>query len=78
MKKNRPQKKYSAIAKVGYDMINKKPICVLYRFNKIDNFLQFMQKKYSPVWINIYYKSGDKKGKLAYTWGKFKGLQEAF
>ena len=72
MIKERPKKRYTAIAKIGYDQTLKNNICVLYRFNNIDNFLKFMQKKYVPVWINIYYKSGDQAGKLAYTWGKFK------
>jgi hypothetical protein len=78
MKKERPKKRYTAIAKIGYDQTLKNNICVIYRFNNIDNFLKFMQKKYVPVWINIYYKSGDQAGKLAYTWGKFKGLQNAY
>lgn len=78
MKKERPKKRYTAIAKIGYDQTLKNNICVLYRFNNIDNFIKFMKKKYVPVWINIYYKSGDQAGKLAYTWGKFKGLQTAY
>jgi len=78
MKKERPKKRYTAIAKVGYDKTLKQNICVLYRFNDINNFLKFMQKKYNPAYINIYYKSGEQAGKLAYTWGKFKGLQTAY
>lgn len=78
MKKERAKKKYSAIAKVGFDPATKNNICVLYRFNDIDNFLKFIQKKYPVVWINIYHKSGDQARKLAYTWGKFKGLQTAY
>jgi hypothetical protein len=78
MKKERAKKRYTAIAKVGYDKTLKNNICVLYRFNDIDNFLKFIQKKYPVSWINIYYKSGDQAGKLAFTWGKFKGLQTAY
>jgi hypothetical protein len=78
MKKVRPKKRYTAIAKVGYDTTLKQNICVLYRFNNVDNFIKFMQTKYVPLWINIYYKSGDQAGKLAYTWGKHKGLQSAY
>jgi hypothetical protein len=78
MKKERPQTKYTGIAKIGYDKAIKNNICVSYRFNDINNFLLFMERKHKPIWINIYYKSGDQKGKLAYTWGKFKGLQQAY
>jgi hypothetical protein len=72
------KKKYVGIAKVGYDPAFKQPICVKYRFDRMDKFLIFIQHKFPAVcWINIYYKSGANKGKLCYTWGKLKGLQEA-
>jgi len=47
MIKQRPKKRYTAIAKIGYDQTLKNNICVLYRFNNIDNFLKFMQKNTS-------------------------------
>lgn len=77
-KKQRRKKKFTAIAKVGYDPAIKKNICVLYRFDNFDKFLIFMQKKYSPIWINIFFNTGDQKGKLYKTWGKIKGLQTAY
>jgi hypothetical protein len=77
-KKIKVSKKFTAIAKVGWDASNKKNICVKYRFDKVDNFIAFMQRKYTNIyWINIYYKTGVQKGKLCYTWGKHKGLQNA-
>ena len=78
-KKNKTVKKYVAIAKVGYNASLKQNICVKYRFNKIDRFLIFIQQKFpSVVWINIYFNDGINKNKLMYTWGKMKGLQEAY
>ena len=54
MKKERAKKRYTAIAKVGYDKVLKNNICVLYRFNDIDNFLKFIQKKYPVSWISFH------------------------
>ena len=73
-KKERPKKRYTAIAKTGYDLALKKNICVKYRFNDINNFLKFMQTKHQPLWINIFYNTGAEKGKLAYTYGRIQGL----
>ena len=68
-------KKYNAIAKVGYNPTTKENICVKYRFNKIDNFISFINSKYNNVyWINIFDKQTRQ---LKYTWGKKKGLEEA-
>lgn len=67
-------KRYTAIAKVGY-IQGKGNVCVKYRFNNLDNFMAFIRKKYDPYWINIFYKSGDQAGMLAYTWGRKKGLE---
>lgn len=70
---------YIAISKVGYDKTTKSAICVKYRFNNIDNFLIFINKKFPSVcWINIYYRKGINKNRMAYTWGKNKGLRLAF
>ena len=69
-------KRFTAVAKVGWDPIRGN-ICVKYRFNDLNNFLAFMQRKYSPYWINIFYKSGTQAGRLAYTWGRKKGLEDA-
>jgi len=78
-KKNKTVKKYVAISKVGYNGSMKQNICVKYRFNKIDRFLIFIQQKFpAVVWINIYSNDGINKNKLLYTWGKMKGLQEAY
>ena len=72
----RREHKYSAICKVGYDTNLKQPICVKYRITKMDNFLEFIQKKFPQVaWINIFTRS-DKK--LAFTWGNQKGLKEGY
>ena len=74
---NRPERKYSGIAKIGYDTNTKNNICVKYRFNDVQKFILFMNRKYSPMWINIYNRIGPDKNKLAYTWGRNKGLQKA-
>lgn len=76
--KNRPERKFTAIAKVGYDKSIQKNICVKYRTNKPENVIAFLQKKFPSVcWINIFHRIGDRKNMLAYTWGKNKGLQPA-
>lgn len=70
------EKRFIAIAKVGYDP-GRGNICVKYRFNDLNNFLAFMQRKYTPYWINIFNKTDPQAGKLVYTWGRKKGLQDA-
>jgi hypothetical protein len=77
-KKKKPLRKYTAIAKVGYDPAAKKNIMVLYRFNNMQDFLRFITGKYNVAFINIFYLAGNERGKLAYTWGKHKGLQNAY
>ena len=77
-KKTRAEKKYSAIAKVGYNKENKTNICVKYRFNDINDFLKFMNRKYNVQWINIFYRTGEQSNKLAYTWGNKKGLEKPY
>lgn len=77
--KIRPKKLYTAIAKVGYNKSLQQNICVKYRFNKVDNFLIFIQKKFPSIcWINIFNNIGIDKDKLVYTWGKNKGLQRPY
>ena len=51
-KKERKNKKFVAIAKVGY-LPGQGNICVKYRFNNLENFMAFMNRKYQPYWINI-------------------------
>ena len=75
--KTKSERMYAGIAKVGYDPILKQPICVKYRFNNIEKFFSFVTKKYPVSWINIFYRKGEQKNKLAYTWGSKKGLQPA-
>ena len=68
-KKNKP-KKFTAIAKTD------NYVFVKYRFNKWDNFLNFLLKKYPGTrFINIFSNKGADKEQLVYTWGKNKGLQ---
>jgi len=74
----RPERKFSGIGKIGYDTNLKNNICVKYRFNDVNKFIIFMINKHNPMWINIYNRTGTNKNKLAYTWGKNKGLQTAF
>jgi len=76
-KKKRPLRKYTAIAKIGYNKDTKENIFVKYRFNNIDNFLKFLTTKHTPLYCNIFYLAGNQRGKLCYTWGKNKGLQTA-
>lgn len=75
--RKKAERKYCGIAKISYNSATKQPVCCKYRFNDITKFLFFLQQKYPLVcWCNIYYRTGTQKNKLAYTWGKFKGLQE--
>lgn len=73
-KKERKSKKYVGIGKVGY-IAGKGNICVKYRFNDINNFLAFMNRKYTPYWINIFSNDGPDKNRLVFTWGRKKGLE---
>ena len=76
-KRKKAERKFSAIAKIGYDKNLKQNICVKYRFNNLDNFLNFIQKKHNPFFVNIYFRTGVNARQLAYTWGRNKGLQSA-
>jgi heterodisulfide reductase subunit A-like polyferredoxin len=75
---SRPQRKFSGIAKVGFNTSTKQNICVKYRFNDVNKFIIFINNQFNPLWINIYYRTGEQKNKLAYTWGRNKGLQSAY
>ena len=75
--RKRPLRKFTAIAKVGYNVTEKQNIMVKYRFNDLDKFILFMQRKWQPRYINIFYLAGNQRGKLAYTWGSKKGLEAA-
>jgi len=77
-KKNKVERKFSAIAKIGFDTSTKQNICVKYRFNDVNKFIIFINNKFNPLWINIYYRTGEQRNKLAYTWGRNKGLQSAY
>ena len=67
-------RKYTAIVKTG-TLPDGSNICVKYRFNNINNFLNFIQAKYPNVkWANIYNKETKQ---LIYTWGNKKGLCDA-
>ena len=61
-----------------FDTSTKQNICVKYRFNDVNKFIIFINNKFNPLWINIYYRTGEQKNKLAYTWGRNKGLQSAY
>ena len=76
-KKKRPLRRYTAIAKIGYDNTLKQNVMVKYRFNNLDNFIAFLIKKHNPLYCNIFYLAGEQRGKLCYTWGRKKGLETA-
>ena len=73
-KKIKAERKCCGIAKIGFDKSTKQNICVKYRFNDLDNFLKFIQKKHNPFFVNIYFRTGVNARQLAYTWGRNKGL----
>lgn len=71
--KNR--RKFVAIAKVK----NNPEHFVKYRFNDLNNFLEFIKRKYPGVlFINVFSNKGINKNMLLYTWGSKKGLQNAY
>jgi hypothetical protein len=75
------KRNFTGIAKVGYNHAAKQPICVKYRFNNKEKFVEFLMKKYPNVcWCNIYAKDingGKNKGLLLFLWGKNKGFTNA-
>ena len=73
-------KKFCAICKVNHSQTKNFTGFVKYRFNDIDKFILFIQKKYDPVYfVNIFV--NDPKyptyQKLFATWGRKKGLEPA-
>ena len=70
----KPRKKYVCIAKVDSGAL---PQFVKYRCNDLQNFIQFITKKYNVYYFNVFSNKGNDKNLLVYTWGKYKGLQPA-
>ena len=67
------KRKYIIIAKVSNDNF------VKYRCNNIENCIKFIRTKFIDFrYANIFAKGGANKGKLLFTYGKFKGLQNAY
>lgn len=67
------KRKYVIIAKVSND------VYVKYRCNDIMNCVNFLKTKYNDFrFANIFSKNGADKGKLLFTYGKFKGLIPAY
>jgi|LakMenE01Jun11ns_1017448.scaffolds.fasta_scaffold9607617_1 hypothetical protein len=72
-KKKTDKRKFVIIAKVSNDNF------VKYRTNNIDNTILFIKNKYPDFrFANIFSKIGINKGLLLYTYGKIKGLQNAY
>jgi len=70
--KEKTRKNFVLIAKVD------KYTFVKYRVNDYLKGIDFVNKKYkNTLFINIFYNNGINKRKLAYTWGKNKGLELA-
>jgi len=71
MKKTK--KKYCIIAKV--DNVN----FVKYRANDLTNVFIFLKNKFPDIrYANVFSNLGVNKNKLMFTWGKNKGLQNAY
>lgn len=67
------KRKFIIIAKVGNDNF------VKYRCNDIENCIKFIRTKFIDFrYANIFSKCGVNKGKMLFTYGKFKGLQNAY
>lgn len=72
MRKKR-SRKFILICKADKDLF------VKYRSDDFNKTLVFLQKKYSKFcFANIFCNTGSDKGKLIYTFGKLKGLQNAY
>ena len=69
------KKKYTCIAKVGTQNL---PQFVKYRCNDLNNFIQFITKKYDVYYFNVFSNKGTNKNLMLYTWGKHKGLQPSY
>lgn len=73
MPKKIDKRKFVIIAKVSNDNY------VKYRANDIENCIKFIKTKYTDFrFANIFAKTGVNKGKLLFTYGKLKGLQNAY
>ena len=71
--RKKKSRKFVVIAKVDATQF------VKYRSDNYENLLKFMLNKYSLFrFANIYCNEGANKGKLMYTYGKIKGLQNAY
>jgi hypothetical protein len=67
------KRKFVIIAKVGNDNF------VKYRCNDIENCIKFIRNKYLDFrYANIFSKTGINKGKMLFTYGKHKGLQNSY
>ncbi len=73
MPKKIDKRKFVIIAKVSNNNF------VKYRANDIENCIKFIRTKYTDFrFANIFAKNGVNKGKLLFTYGKIKGLQNAY
>lgn len=71
--KKTDKRKYIIIAKVSNDNF------VKYRCNDIENCIKFIRSKFIDFrYANIFAKGGVNKGQLLFTYGKYKGLQNAY
>ena len=64
---------YTGIAKVGDE--EKGIIFVKYRFNSIEKFIEFMNKRYTVFYMNIYANLGLMKGKQVFYYTVRNGIQ---
>jgi len=72
-KRKTDKRKYVIIAKINNTNF------VKYRSNNIENTILFIKNKYNDFrYANIFAKSGVNKGMLLFTYGKIKGLQNAY
>lgn len=73
MKNKKHKKKFCIIAKVGAEHF------VKYRSNNLENFFNFLVKKYGVVYYaNVFSNTGADENKMIFTYGRHKGLQPAF
>jgi hypothetical protein len=71
--KKKYKKQFCIIAKV--DNVN----FVKYRTDNLDNCILFLKNKYTGLrYANIFSNRGINENKLLYTYGKIKGLQNAY
>lgn len=71
---NKPRKKYVCIAKVDNGVNSS---FVKYRCNDLQNFIQFITKRYNVFYFNAFSNTGTNRGLMMFTWGSKKGLQPA-